>query len=77
MTALVPESLKSGEYGVLFIIGHAIKNTHIRLDRLVGLDQPRWGTAIAPAIFAAQGVFWSASGCAREREPFQPVPRIA
>jgi hypothetical protein len=37
MTALVSESLKSGEYGVLFIIGHAIKNAHVRLDRLVGL----------------------------------------
>jgi hypothetical protein len=57
MTALAPESLKSGECGVLFIIGHAIKNAHVRLDRLVGLDQLRWRTAIAPAIFVAQGVF--------------------
>jgi hypothetical protein len=57
MTALVPESLKNGEYGVLFIIGHAIKNAHVRLGRLVGLTPPpRGGGLQSPLVFAVLSV---------------------
>jgi hypothetical protein len=55
MTALLPESLKNGEYGVLFIIGHAIKNAHVRLGRLVGLN-PRGGGLQSHPVFAVLSV---------------------
>jgi hypothetical protein len=84
MTALLPDSLKNGEYGVLFTIGHAIKNAHVRLGRLVSLNPPRRRTAITPGLCGPFGPRPDAlepsarhRSCIDRLEAFQPAARIA